>query len=157
MPSAVQQAGERLDADALIAQFADDVVFRSPVTDVPICGREQAGELLRAVFDAMERIDYRAVVRDGDLELLVMVATIAGREVHGIDLVRRNDAGEIIEFAVYARPMAGVALFAAAAGPRLARKRGRARAALVTAIAKPLPGMLRRGDRVVMRLAGVGR
>jgi hypothetical protein len=155
MPSAVQQAGERLDADALIAQFADDVVFRSPVTDVPIRGREQAGELLRAVFDAMDRIVYRAVLREGDLELLVITATIGGREVEGIDLVRRNDAGAIVEFAVYARPMAGIAVFAAEAGPRLARKRGRFRAALVTALAKPLPGMLRRGDRIVMRLVGI--
>ena len=154
MPRTLRELVEARDADGVVALLADDVVFRSPVTDTPIVGREGVGALLRAVIGAFESLEYTDELRSGDVEVLVLDAVVGGREVHAVDVIRYDDATRIKEFTVYGRPMSAVAAFAAAAGPAMAEHHGPVRRAAASALVRPLPTMLARADRVAMRVIG---
>lgn len=94
--------------DAAIAQLADDVVFRSPAVHRPYEGRETTGVVLRAVSRVFEDFRYVDVLDDGDRTTLVFEARVGDRQLQGVDLLRFDDAGRIIELAVMIRPLSGL-------------------------------------------------
>jgi hypothetical protein len=80
-----------------------------------------------------------------------------GAELEGTDLMRLDEDGKIREMTVFIRPLPGLAAFAAALGPRVARRRGRARGALLALMARPLAAVIRSGDGIGTRLARPAR
>jgi hypothetical protein len=142
------------DQAAAAAQLSPDVVLYSPVTAIPFRGHAAVSALIGELIGprGFEELQLIQDFTDGDTRVLVLRARIGGREVDIVDLMRHDAQGRVTEIRIHARPMASVAAFAAAVGPALARRRGRAAALLVRMIAGPLPRLLAFGDRTVVPL-----
>ena len=96
----------------LDALLADDVVFHSPIVHTPQVGKALATMYLTAAVQVIANDSFRYVreivgPRDAALEFQV---EIDGISVNGIDLIRWNDAGRIVDFKVMVRPLKAVNL-----------------------------------------------
>ncbi len=103
-----RSAAERKDFSSFEVIFAEDVVFRSPAVFRPYEGRDAVAMLLTAVAGVFEGFHYTDQVETGDTAVLAFSATVGGRELDGIDLLRFATDGKIREMAVYIRPLSGV-------------------------------------------------
>ena len=92
-----RDAIESRDIDAVVALFADDITFRSPVVHTPYEGRAQVGTLLRAVGNVLEDFRYTRQIGAPDAadHALVFTAHVGDREVEGCDFIHTNDDGLI--------------------------------------------------------------
>jgi hypothetical protein len=100
----------RRDAAPLAQLLADDVVFHSPVVHTPQQGRAITTLYLRGALQVLntEHFHYvRQIVGPQDA-LLEFVTQIDGLHVNGIDLIRWDDSGRIIDFKVMVRPLKAV-------------------------------------------------
>jgi hypothetical protein len=104
----------------------DDVVFYSPVVYTPQEGKaitklylQAAGQSLPGEGagkgdaagereDAPGRFRYTKTVTAGDTAVLEFETTVDGKYVNGVDIMRCNDAGRIVEFRVMIRPLQAV-------------------------------------------------
>jgi hypothetical protein len=98
------------DASGLDMLLAEDVVFFSPVVHTPQRGRKLASTYLRAAFRVFLVPGFRYVreivgAADAMLEFEV---EIDGVLVNGVDLIKWNDAGKIVEFKVMLRPLKAI-------------------------------------------------
>ncbi len=92
------------DLEALSAILAEDVVFRSPFVWKPYHGRMPTFLILSTVIDVFEEFTYHRELVDGDNWALEFSARVNGLSLKGIDLIRWNEAGQIVEFEVFVRP-----------------------------------------------------
>ena len=102
----------RRDAAGLPALLADDAVFHSPVVHRPQVGKAIVAAYLGAAFAVFGNDSFRYVrelrgERDAALEFEV---EIDGIVVNGIDLIRWNADGRIVDFKVMLRPLKAVNL-----------------------------------------------
>jgi hypothetical protein len=96
----------------LDALLADEVVFHSPVVHTPQVGRAITRLYLAAAFQVFfnESFHYvREIVGPNDAALEFQVV-IDGIAVNGMDLIKWNDAGRIVEFKVMIRPLKAINL-----------------------------------------------
>lgn len=98
-----------VDLDALLA---DDVVFHSPIVHSPQVGKALTTMYLTAALQVIANDGFtyeREIVgpRDAALEFRTVIDGIV---VNGIDLIRWNDAGQIVDFKVMVRPLKAVNL-----------------------------------------------
>jgi len=116
-----REAIERRDLDALMALFAEDVVFRSPVVYAPYRGREHVGALLAEVAQVFEDFSYTHQIGapEGADHALVFRARVGDREVEGCDFVHVDESGLIDELFVMVRPLSGATALAEAMARRL--------------------------------------
>jgi hypothetical protein len=114
-------AVEALDIDAASELLAPDVVFHSPATFHPFVGRDTVTKLLGLVAQTFEDFRYTDELQTDGAHLLVFRASIGGRELEGIDLLRFNDDGLIADFTVMLRPISGLLPFAQAMGEKVAQ------------------------------------
>lgn len=110
--------GSAAHLDALLA---DDVVFHSPVVYRPLTGRAITTHYLRAAFAVFGAPGFRYLrqvvgERDAVLEFAV---ELDGIQVNGVDMLRVNDAGRVVEFKVMLRPLKAVNLIHAKMGALL--------------------------------------
>jgi hypothetical protein len=96
----------------LSSLLADGVVFHSPVVHTPQVGKALTTQYLAAAFHVFfnETFKYvREVVgaRDAVLEFQV---TIDGIAVNGVDMIKWDDEGRIVEFKVLIRPLKAINL-----------------------------------------------
>ena len=113
--------GDRVMLEHLLA---DDAVLHSPVTGHPLAGKPSVLTYLastsRALADAASPSDavagdgwdgrfryLREVVGAHDA-VLEFETTVAGARVNGIDMLRCDDAGRIIDVTVMVRPLAAI-------------------------------------------------
>jgi hypothetical protein len=113
-------AVERRDIDAARELFAQDIVFHSPITFHPFVGRETVTRLLVLVEQTFEGFRYTDELQAGDAHALIFRASVASRELEGIDLLRFDGAGLIADFTVMLRPLSGLMPFAQAMGEKVA-------------------------------------
>jgi hypothetical protein len=152
---AAMEAG---DIDAVARQLSPDVVLHSPLTARPFVGHAECVELLGALLETMDSLEYTHEFVAGDSFFLVFTASLEGREVQGCDLYELDSDGLISSQTVFARPLAGAAAFGPTVGPRLARRHARWRALVTRTL--PLPQLLEAVDRLGTRIArpqAVGR
>ena len=97
-------------ADELDALLADDVVFLSPVVFTPQVGRDVTRTYLLAAAASLGGDDFRYTkqVLAGDTAVLEFETSVGGKHVNGVDIVRCDDAGRIVEFRVMVRPLQAV-------------------------------------------------
>jgi len=100
------------DVKGLDSLLADEVVFHSPVVHTPQRGKAITTQYLAAAFRVFFNPSFRYVrelggARDAVLEFQV---EIEGISVNGVDMIRWNDAGQIVEFKVMLRPLKAVNL-----------------------------------------------
>jgi uncharacterized protein len=96
------------DWDRAVDQLHRDVVFHSPAVHAPYEGRLATATVLRAVAKVFEDFRYVDVLDEGDRAVLVFEARVGDRELQGIDLLRFDDDGLIVEFTVMVRPLSGL-------------------------------------------------
>ena len=151
--TALRDAGERRDANAVAELLAPDVVFHSPMTDlVWFEGKDEVAALYRDVFAVLEDIETTEPLALGDTRAFSFRARVRGVELEAMNLVRCNEQGQIVEFRIFVRPLPGLATLFAALPPRVsARRRGRLRGALVASVARPLALAMRTVDRATPR------
>ena len=98
---------------ALDELLADDVVFYSPVVFTPQRGKEVTTRYLEAAADALGGDDggtfhYVKQVLAGDTAVLEFETSVGGRYVNGVDIVRCDEEGRIVEFRVMIRPLQAI-------------------------------------------------
>jgi hypothetical protein len=100
------------NTQGLSSLLADNVSFYSPVVHAPQIGKEVTLQYLSAAFQVFCNESFRYVreltgPRDAALEFQV---EIEGISVNGIDLIKWDDEGRIIEFKVLIRPLKAINL-----------------------------------------------
>ncbi len=90
--------------------LADDVVFHSPIVHTPLEGKEIALLYLQSAGTVLNNGNFkyvREVVGEYDA-VLEFVTELDGVHVNGIDMIRWNDEGKIIDFKVMVRPLKAI-------------------------------------------------
>lgn len=108
--------GELLDESA---------VFRSPVAHKPYAGASAVALILQTAAQVFSNFAYhREFVSEDGLSVVLEFSADIGegedtRSLKGIDMIRFDEAGKIVEFEVMVRPATGVQALAAAMSARL--------------------------------------
>src|SRR5262245_19648501 len=102
----------RRSADGLDALLADDVVFHSPIVHTPQVGKALTTMYLAAALQVLANDSFRYVreVAGAHDAALEFQAEIDGIVVNGVDLIRWNEEGRIVDFKVMVRPLKAVNL-----------------------------------------------
>lgn len=100
------------DPSGLNALLAEDAVFHSPVVHTPQRGRMLAAGYLGAAFQVFFNPSFRYVreIVGASDAMLEFETEIDGILVNGIDLIKWNSAGQIVEFKVMIRPLKAINL-----------------------------------------------
>jgi predicted SnoaL-like aldol condensation-catalyzing enzyme len=96
--------------EALDAMLANDVVFHSPVVHSPQHGKAIVAKYLLSAAKVLngDKFAYVRELVDGDEVLLEFVSEIDGIQINGIDLIRFNAEGKIVDFKVMVRPLKAI-------------------------------------------------
>ena len=99
----------------------DDVIFYSPIVYTPQVGKELTTLYLTAAGQTFpgdatsvssekkgSSFHYTKKVLAGDTAVLEFETSMQGKYVNGVDIIRCNNAGKIIEFRVMIRPLQAV-------------------------------------------------
>ena len=100
------------NVSGLDALIADNAVFHSPVVHTPQVGKERVLRYLTAAFSVFFVDSFRYVrelVGDNDA-VLEFVLEIDGISINGVDMIRWDDDGRIVEFKVMIRPLEAINL-----------------------------------------------
>jgi hypothetical protein len=116
-----RDAIESHDLNALLALFAEDVVFRSPVVHTPYHGRARLKPLFHAVGQVVEDLRYTRQLgaRSAQDHALVFRARVDDCEIEGCDFIHLNEGGLIDEMYVMIRPLSGLIAMAQAMSKHL--------------------------------------
>ncbi|MBW2493675.1 MAG: nuclear transport factor 2 family protein [Deltaproteobacteria bacterium] len=103
---------EERNPAGLDALLADDAVFHSPIVHTAQVGKEITAKYLTAAFhvlvnDSFQYVREVAGNRDAVLEFQV---EIDGIVVNGVDMIRWDDDGKIVDFKVMLRPIKAINL-----------------------------------------------
>ena len=100
----------RRDLSGLDALLHPQVVFRSPMAHNPYPTAPIVSTILRTVLTIFEDFTYHRELAtdDGASVVLEFSAKVGTRELKGIDMIRFDDAGKIVDFEVMIRPMSGL-------------------------------------------------
>ncbi|MFT7776470.1 nuclear transport factor 2 family protein [Roseateles sp.] len=113
----------------LDALLAEDVVLHSPVVHTPQKGRAITKQYLGAALAVLANDTFRYVreIRGDRDVLLEFELELAGVQVNGVDIIRWNDAGQIVDFKVMVRPLKGMQAVHQKMGELLAQMQQRPR------------------------------
>ena len=92
--------------------LAEDAVFYSPVVHAPQRGRKLVASYLGAAFHVFlnPTFEYvREIVGASDA-MLEFETELDGIQVNGVDLIKWNEAGQIVEFKVMVRPLKAITM-----------------------------------------------
>ncbi len=115
---------EEKDLGELHTIVHPDAVFRSPMAYTAYGPAPALILVLTTVIRVFENFTYhRELTSDDGLNIVLeFSAEIGDRKLKGIDLIRFNEDGQIIEFEVMVRPMSGLQALGAEMGKRLGDK-----------------------------------
>ena len=113
---------ESRDMSLLSELLADDVVFRSPVAYSPYPGKQVVTFILTNVIHIFENFTYHREFYTEDEQSVVLEfsANVGEKKLKGIDMIRFNEQGQIVDFEVMIRPKSGLEALAAQMGQRMA-------------------------------------
>ena len=99
-----------------------DAVFRSPVAHKPYPGAAAVELILSTVVQVFEDFTYHRTFGTDDSRSVVLEfsARVGDRALKGIDMIRIDDDGRIVDFEVMVRPRSGLQALADEMGARLA-------------------------------------
>ena len=100
------------DPRGLDALLADDAVFISPVVHTPQRGKAVTRAYLSAAFQVFINPTFRYVreIRGPSDAMLEFETEIDGVLINGVDMIKWNDGGRIVEFKVMLRPLKAINL-----------------------------------------------
>jgi hypothetical protein len=94
------------DHGLLASLLSEHIVFRSPFVQSPIPGRAATLLVLTTVVQIFENFRYHRTFFAGSHDVaLEFSANIGKWQLKGIDLIKFNEAGEMVEFEVMVRPI----------------------------------------------------
>ncbi|WP_397452317.1 nuclear transport factor 2 family protein [Pseudomonas sp. NA-150] len=110
------------DVSRLQELLHPQAVFFSPMAHTPYPGAPVVALILNTVLKVFEGFTYHRELAsaDGLNVVLEFSATVSGRELKGIDMIRFDESGKIVEFEVMVRPMSGLQALGEEMGRRLA-------------------------------------
>lgn len=108
------------DEKELALLLAPDVRFRSPFFWKPKEGAATTAAILMAAVQVFSDFAYHRQWVDGDDWALEFSAQVGDLSVKGIDLIRWNEDGQIVEFEVLVRPANGLQALGMAMAGKLA-------------------------------------
>ena len=100
----------------------DSAVFRSPMAFKPYVSATAVNLILNTVMKVSTQFEYhrQMVSEDGLSVVLEFSAVVDGKSLKGIDLIRFDEAGLIVDFEVMVRPFNALQALGAEMGARLA-------------------------------------
>ena len=100
------------DPSGLDDLLAEEAVFHSPIVHTPQQGKALVKMYLMAAFQVLFGDSFRYVREvEGEGEAaLEFVAEVDGIHVNGIDLIRWDEHGRIVDFKVMIRPLKAIQL-----------------------------------------------
>ena len=112
---------EQKDFSALPELLHPEAFFRSPVAHKPYPGAQAVHLILSTVIQVFENFTYHRelVSEDGMSVVLEFSAVVDDKALKGIDLIRFNEQGLIVEFEVMVRPLSGLQALGAQMRSRL--------------------------------------
>ncbi|MEN2470035.1 nuclear transport factor 2 family protein [Burkholderia sp. GS2Y] len=115
---------ERKDLGALDSIVHPDAVFRSPMAFKPYGPAPALLMALRTVITILENFTYHRqfVADDGKSVVLEFSANVGDKALKGIDMIRFDDDGRIVEFEVMIRPFNALQALGAEMGARLGQQ-----------------------------------
>ncbi len=114
---------EARDPALLDDLLADDCVFRSPAVHTPQEGKSLTTAYLAAAMVVLgPTLRYEHQWWDEGSAVLEFIADLDGLTVHGIDMMRWNDDGQLIEFTVMVRPFKGLTQLMTLMGAELEKR-----------------------------------
>jgi hypothetical protein len=107
-----------------------DATFRSPMAFRPYASAKAVNLILATVIGVFEDFEYHRELAtdDGLSAVLEFSARVGDKQLKGIDLIRFDTAGRIVDFEVMIRPLSGLQ----ALGDEMGRRIGPLLAALKT-------------------------
>ncbi|MGE8496032.1 MAG: nuclear transport factor 2 family protein [Pseudomonas sp.] len=110
------------DLGALPELLHPNALFRSPMAFKAYEGAPAVNLILNTVLKVFADFAYHRelATADGLNVVLEFSARVGDRELKGIDMIRFDEAGKIVEFEVMIRPMSGLQALGAEMGARLA-------------------------------------
>lgn len=113
------------ETSAIMALLAEDAVFNSPVAHKPYSGATAVALILQTAEKVFSNFAYgREFVSADGLSVVLEFSAEVGedegrRTLKGIDMIRFDEAGKIVEFEVMVRPATGLQALAEAMSARL--------------------------------------
>ncbi|WP_408597371.1 nuclear transport factor 2 family protein [Pseudomonas sp. PLMAX] len=109
------------DLQALPALLDPDAVFRSPMAHTPYPGAPVVSMILNTVFNVFEDFTYHRELAsaDGLNVVLEFSARVGEKQLKGIDMIRFDEQGKIVDFEVMVRPLSGLQALGEEMGRRL--------------------------------------
>ena len=109
------------DLSALPTLLDANAVFRSPMAHTPYPGAPVVSMILNTVFGVFEDFKYHRelATADGLNVILEFSAKVGAKELKGIDMIRFDESGKIVEFEVMVRPLSGLQALGEEMGRRL--------------------------------------
>jgi hypothetical protein len=108
------------DHSTLSALLSEHIVFRSPFVQSPIPGRPATLLVLTTVVQIFENFRYHRTFIGGSHDVALEFAANIGKwQLKGIDLIKFNEAGEMLEFEVMIRPIKALAALGEEMGNRI--------------------------------------
>jgi len=109
------------DLGALPALLHPDAVFRSPMAFKPYESAQAVALILSTVFKVFSNFEYHRqfISADGHSVVLEFSAGVGDRQLKGVDLIRFDDSGKIVDFEVMVRPLSGLQALGEEMGKRL--------------------------------------
>jgi len=100
----------------------DSAVFRSPMAFKPYVSATAVNLILNTVMKVFTQFEYhRQLVSDDGLNVVLEFSAMVGdKSLKGIDLIRFDEAGLIVDFEVMVRPFNALQALGAEMGARLA-------------------------------------
>ena len=100
------------DLSALPELLHPQALFRSPMAHTPYPGAQVVNLILNTVLKVFEDFAYHRELAsaDGLSVVLEFSARVGERELKGIDMIRFDESGQIVEFEVMVRPMKAINL-----------------------------------------------
>jgi hypothetical protein len=116
-------------ADDLANLLDDEVIFYSPVVFTPQRGKDVTSIYLLAAKEILGggpqgAFRYAKQVLAGDTAVLEFETTLSGKYVNGVDIIRCNADGKIVEFRVMIRPLQAINAIHEAMGAMLEALKG---------------------------------
>jgi len=111
----------RRDLGNLASIVDPNAIFRSPMVYAPYASASAVMLILNTAFQVFEDFTYHRELAsaDGLSVVLEFSARVGDKNLKGIDLIRFNEQGLIVEFEVMVRPFSGLQALAAGMAARL--------------------------------------
>jgi hypothetical protein len=97
------------DLSGVAALCAPDAVFRSPVAHTPYRGAELVAAFLQQAVQTFSDFRYHRTFISGERDVVLeFSAKVGDKELKGIDMMRFDEAGRIVDLEVMVRPASGL-------------------------------------------------